>query len=67
MGSHDQQRQPFARCAMVLTGQGVWKERITGGIELSFIKGDVFILGGAQIKRTEQQYGAHARYPRFLI
>jgi hypothetical protein len=53
MDSHDQQRQPFPRRAIVLTGQGIWKERITGGIELSFIKGDVFILGGARIKRTE--------------
>jgi hypothetical protein len=52
MGPPDQQRQPFARRAMVLTGQAVWKERITGGVELSFITSEVFILGDTGIKRT---------------
>ena len=53
MGSDNQQRHPFARRAMALTGQAVSKERITGGIELSFITGEVFILGDTEIKRTE--------------
>jgi hypothetical protein len=53
MGSDNQQRHPFARRAMALTGQDVWKPRITSGVELSFITGEVFILGDTGIKRTE--------------
>lgn len=39
--------------AMLQAGQAVWKERIMGGVELSFVTGEVFILGDTGIKRIE--------------